>query len=105
VAQVSKRHKANSPKSINVTSNSLPVLSIRLGSNPKNNDLVKVNTSQASTATYYKYAAVIREWNYMALYSTYQEKYQNKLLGGTISLAEGSVAHDIYVSYKYITAN
>jgi hypothetical protein len=72
---------------------------------PKNNDLVKVNTSQASTATYYKYAAVSREWNYMALYSTYQEKYQNKLLSGTVSLSEGTLSNEILVSYKYITAN
>lgn len=72
---------------------------------PKNNELVKVNTSQASTATYYKYAAASREWNYMALYSTYQEKYQNKLLSGTVSLSEGTLSHEILVSYKYITAN
>ena len=66
---------------------------------------LKVNTSQASTATYYKYAAESREWNYMALYSTYQEKYQNKLLSGTVSLSEGTLSHEILVSYKYITAN
>lgn len=72
---------------------------------PKDNDMVRVLTSSEATSKYYKYHAGTRSWNDMGLYSNYVEKYQNKLLNGTISIAEGIIKHDIVYKYKYIIAN
>lgn len=72
---------------------------------PKDNDLVRVLTNQPSTSEYYRYHAGTRSWNYIGLYSNYDEVYQNKILNGTIVVGESSISHNIKFKYKYVRAN